>query len=342
MELTNRTPLSAYVAVTDADQQKERLGLLVAKATFTFAEGQAELETQHPLPVQLEDGAHAHGVLPCEVVPRHTNAFELGAIAAAYSEEEAPVARRDVAITIGAERRELVVFGDRRWEPDATGALSPGAPEPFTRMPIAWDRALGGSASVEIDEESFLELRHPLNPAGRGARLDHLVDAVARDLGVQPPRPTWTRDLRMPNVESKASPLERYGDEPLPVCWAPVPSSSPLLNGRTFEILQRRDTSADVYVGESLLRTHRDFVLAAPPRGAVCLEGLAPGPPLRFPLRLPDVWIDFDGHAGVTTLRAMAHAMLLLVDERRYAVTYRLVFRLASRAGCARLRLSEG
>ncbi|MCC6877492.1 MAG: DUF2169 domain-containing protein [Sandaracinaceae bacterium] len=66
----------------------------------------------------------------------------------------APVRASAVTFQVGALSTTIAVFGDRRWRRALVGK-APSDPEPFTSMPLAWERAFGGPGD-------------PRNPHGRG------------------------------------------------------------------------------------------------------------------------------------------------------------------------------
>lgn len=85
-----------------------------------------------------------------------------------------------VELRVGELRRRVAVFGDRSW-----GAED--KPAPFDRMPLRWERALGGPTS-------------DANPVGRG----------------------YKTGLLLPNLERPESLMRSKGDVPPPACFAPV------------------------------------------------------------------------------------------------------------------------
>ena len=86
-----------------------------------------------------------------------------------------------VDLRVGTFRRSIAVFGDRQWG-------SGERPAPFEKMPLRWERALGGSLSA-------------LNPLGRGYKTGVLL----------------------PNLERPEALVRSKGDAPAPACFAPVP-----------------------------------------------------------------------------------------------------------------------
>ncbi|MFO0756815.1 MAG: DUF2169 domain-containing protein [Byssovorax sp.] len=89
--------------------------------------------------------------------------------------------------------RTLFVFGERRWQKSVV-TLAPTDPEPFTSLPIVYERAFGGP-------------RYDKNPVGVGHRAAAGAEGVAR----------------LPNMEIPGSLVTGSGDTPEPACFAPQP-----------------------------------------------------------------------------------------------------------------------
>ena len=91
--------------------------------------------------------------------------------------------------------RRVLVFGDRVWERGKAGPVA-SRPEPFSRMPLTWDRAFGGPA-------------FELNPAGKGFREPLRVP----------------RDLSLPNLEDPERRLRLPTQRPAPASPGPIPEA---------------------------------------------------------------------------------------------------------------------
>ena len=94
----------------------------------------------------------------------------------------------DAAIQVGAFRKEVRVFGDRRVRRRALG-IAFTDPEPFESMPLHYGAAYGGRFPLDGQEMSY-----PRNPAGRGFAVD--------------PSPSELDELRLPNLENPLQLLE--------------------------------------------------------------------------------------------------------------------------------------
>ena len=79
------------------------------------------------------------------------------------------VARLPVSVQVGALKAEAVVSGHRIWQRQGSQVL-PGAPEPFTRLPLCPENAFGGGHAAA---EGFV--CDERNPLGRGFCTDPLA-----------------------------------------------------------------------------------------------------------------------------------------------------------------------
>jgi uncharacterized protein YjbI with pentapeptide repeats len=128
-----------------------------------------------------------------------------------------------VRVAMGAIDKTAYVVGDRTWR----GGVA-SDPEPFTEMPLAWDRAFGGPG-------------HATNPIGRG------FAPVATDAGPVHP---------LPNVEDPKRLVRSPKDRPAPVGFAPLGFDSPLRPART-------GTYDDAWLAKTFPGLPHDFDFAA-------------------------------------------------------------------------------
>jgi hypothetical protein len=83
----------------------------------------------------------------------------------AYAPGGRPVERIAVGLQVGALRKSFAVWGNRHWRASGVG-YAPSAPEPFTRLPISYDNAFGGTD--ERMRDPALVRSYLPNPVGRG------------------------------------------------------------------------------------------------------------------------------------------------------------------------------
>lgn len=130
-----------------------------------------------------------------------TDVIVLGDAVAPYG---APTTSMRVALAVGPYAMTLRVVGDRVWEAyPGTTELGPTGPTPFTRMPLTWANAYGGTVTTE-----YGELAQPNNPKGKG-----FATTAANALG-----------RSLPNITDDAVPFRRWSDTPEPVGFAPYPT----------------------------------------------------------------------------------------------------------------------
>jgi hypothetical protein len=235
------------------------------------------------------------------------------------------VAAMTIGLSVGQTRREMLVFGDRFWS-SPRRAIGPA--RPFNKMPLDYARAFGGSVPVHLDRESVFDLSDPLNRHGKGFDAERM----ARDMGAWLKAPSGFPRLpdgyvrALPNLEDRAAPIARWGDVPPPMCWATVPADVPLWTDRISKKLAAApDKKLPEVVG---YRAHPDWVILAPataPR--LVLENLVEGCPV-LDLQVPDFGLmaDYTVNGRLGSRPLMPHTLVLLPDQGRFTITYRLPF----------------
>ena len=169
--LDNRTPFSALTNVQlDADGQEVLIAMF--SASFQLSEATGALEpAADPLPVPLGD-------IPAGAPGRSSIRYDSDACATkpgvdvvvngtAYAPKGKPVREMQVGLQVGPIRKVLHVMGDRLYD---AGGYS--APHPFTKMPIVYERAYGGTT-----EDGRVD---PRNPVGIGYRHAPSSDPAVR------------------------------------------------------------------------------------------------------------------------------------------------------------------
>lgn len=116
-----------------------------------------------------------------------------------------PTERMLVRLELHGRRKDVLVVGDRCWERGLLG-LSASSPIPFTRMPLVYERAFGGSDHSHPDSRhQGAELR---NPVGRGFRKSpRAADAIGAPL---------------PNLEEPRQPLSQWNEPSVPTGFGMV------------------------------------------------------------------------------------------------------------------------
>ena len=258
----------------------------------------------------------------------------------AYAPRERPVSELTVALTVGKVRREILVFGDRSWAPSRKAV---SRPTPFTKMPLTYSRTFGGTVPINLDRESVFDLSDTCNKHGIGFDAERM----ARELGalLKAPRgyPTLPAGYmrRLPNLEDPRTPIVGWEDMPLPSCWATVPIDVPIWAARQargkpaplppppLDQIKRELPSVAIH------RAHPDWVIPLPetaPR--LRLENLLVRTPL-LEMSIPDFGIvaDYVVNRRIGRRSLMPHALVLLPDQQRFYVVYRLPFNFQFQPG---------
>jgi len=229
---------------------------------------------------------------------------------AAYSANGTPERRVDVGVKIGSIEKTLRVHGDRRWESGVLG-VSLAAAEPFTRMPIVYERAFGGTDQVSDDPKEHCW--QPENPVGTGFawRKEHLVGTLAPNI----------EDPRRPYENCRSGQPAGFG--PIARHWSPR-----VAFGGTYD-------DAWMKTRKPLLPVDFDnrFYQCAPAnqqidgflKGGelVSVYGMTPDGPLAF--RLPRVAVAmttsfYDGTA--VRHRSVIHTLVVQPDRRRFEMVW--------------------
>ena len=338
MQLINQTVVPAELLIsehgTTAAGAKKRAGLLVAKATFeVHADGSLELVSDDPYPVLFDEEPTPLGILPRDVRPPGGSEFEVMALAAAYSPNGAPVERRTVTMWVADRRDDLCVFGDRVWV-SGGGSTAMSAPAPFTRMPLMWERAFGGTAIAWLDAHTPLPVSHPYNGLGRGFDPAPMIEGLGTALSCPDTFPRTDYQRALPNVERIDAQITSPDDEPTPACWAPMPLE---LGLRLKPAADAAMAAPDERSREEAVKTAGDrisFALprwrlpsAPAPRAPIGLTGCRPmDRPFAFRWPRLSVCADYvlGDKRGVRKL--VPTALVLLPEEQRFLVTYRDMF----------------
>lgn len=350
MELVNQTAVPAQLLVADMPDEGCRGGLLVAKASFDVSAGPPRLAAD-PLPVLGEPAPLGDlGELPEDLLPREDPAFEVFLLGACHTPGGEPARQAMVGLCVGAAARQLLVTGDRTWVGSGPSATI-GPPAAFTRLPLSFERAFGGSAEVRIDPHSTYPVFDPLNARGRGFDAAAYLAGCAAAFECPPGFPALASAAPrpLPNVEDPEQRIRAWGDHPPPACWATIPRDvgfgAQALSARLARYGQRATRAQQAQA--AYFRAHPGWTLDAPPpaRAPLRLDGLRAQGPLTFGLPALRVLADYElgGRVGVLELRPQA--LVLLPEQLRFCLVYRSLFRFdaaPAQARSFRLRLAEG
>ena len=121
----------------------------------------------------------------------------------AYAPQGRPARQVDVTLRGGSVNKTVRVFGDRVWKSSVIG-LAMTDPEPFTRMPLTYERAYGGKD--ETAEDPRLHSWDERNPAGLGFAV----------------RKESLAGKRAPNLENPGEQITAWDSRPAPAGFGPV------------------------------------------------------------------------------------------------------------------------
>jgi hypothetical protein len=202
-QLDNRTPFAAGQGWI-RDRDGAEVWLVVVKASFDIRpDGSTEISKDQPLPVRVPE----HYGEPAKSSIRYESDFVLTkattdvlVVGQAHAPGARAVPQLDVGLRVGSLRKVLRVFGERTW-----GLLGPGEPEPFTTLPLVYERAFGGLDVHSAHPEKDWDWRNPVG-CGFAVKAAHL------------------RGGRVPNVESPDRPIRTWDDRPPPAGFGAIAS----------------------------------------------------------------------------------------------------------------------
>ena len=326
MEITNTTPIVADALLIQNPELGNWILIATAKATFCVEEdGSVGLDRENPLPLLLQDEETELGLLPRDNLPRWDDAFEVILLGKAHAPNGKPVPQMDVSIAIDKQKRRLRVFGDRAWSGSGAEAQIT-RPQPFTEMPLTYERAFGGTCEVLIDRESPIDIADPNNPAGRGIDPGPAIQHLTKTLNPPKGYPQYQGIRLLPNVEHPMRLIARWEDAPLPASFAAVPLSTALHMNRAIDIKEGETPTLEdpPFTAAIFHRAHPECVMPLPmPDATVRLEGVTPGGQLEFNLPQIQVFADFQFGTETGTMPLVPHMLVLLPEEMRLYIVYR-------------------
>ena len=305
MKLVNDTWLDCHLSRLQLFYKDLLQAVVVVKGSFQVQGSSGEARpSADPSPVLVEDTETPYGPIETEVVPAKAWC-DLAVLGHAYSPNpRRPVATRLISLRVGALQRRVRVTGDRTWE-RSLGGFRPSAPGRFTKLPLRYEYAFGGSAR----QAGSLRLPHADNPDGRGYVL------LKEDVEGTP----------LPNIEEPDQPIRAWTDQPPAAGLAPLSRRSMLRAQRGIEadlkkMTSRIDSSAFCF-------SHPKMSLPSYPAAArLTLEGASVRP--RWRLRLPEFryWITVELGDRLYRLPLTPDTVYLMPDEDKVTVVARRTF----------------
>jgi hypothetical protein len=210
MELINSTRMVAGYTMGMEPSGRELL-VVVVKGTFVIPKnGETVRLADEQLPLVMADAftgepGFSAPVHEIDFAPRKHRCDVL-LNGSAHAPRGRPTTRVEVGLRVNGMAKSFAVVGERHWQSGLRG-LSASAPEPFTVMPISYDRAFGGVDNRHEDPSKHAAFMR--NPVGIGFH---------RDL-----RPEWVDGTQLPNTEEVGRKIDSPSSEQyLPMSFGPI------------------------------------------------------------------------------------------------------------------------
>jgi hypothetical protein len=309
-QVDNRTPFAAERGWV-RDRNGAEVWLVAVKSTFDIsANGVTEISNEQPPVLRVPEyhGEPGQSSMKYEadlVLTKTTT--DVTVIGQAYAPRGEPVTELDVGFRVGPVEKVLRISGDRKW-----GLARMSSPEPFTTMPIVYERAFGGVDRVSPQPERDWDWRNPL---GTGF-------AISRDN---------LTGIALPNIEYANERVGSWNARPRPAGFGPVPGHwQPRVAFagtyddewmKTRQPLLPRDFDDRFYQCAPADQQAPAFLRGGEP---VVLKNLTPAGDLRF--ALPKVFFGFetrfyDGTRQIHTQRRL-HSVILEPDYPRVSLVW--------------------
>ena len=147
MQITSNTT-GMQAGITGAtDKDGRDYALVVVKGTFVVEpEGAVKLAQEQAAFVYADvfygEPGQSSIKYECDFAPAKP-APEVIVRGHAFAPQGRPVSELSVVVEVGSWEKRLLVSGDRKWDFGLMG-MAPMQPEPFTQMPLVYERAFGG------------------------------------------------------------------------------------------------------------------------------------------------------------------------------------------------------
>lgn len=211
MELINATRMVAGYNMGIEPSGRELL-VVVIKGTFHLPRTPEEplRLTEEQLPLVMADTFTGEPGLSAPVyevdfAPRKKRVDVL-LNGSAYAPDGRPATRVPVALRVNGMTKSFAVVGNRNWNIVAGVSANASAPEPFTVMPISYDRAFGG-----VDNKHDNPAKHAAfmrNPVGKGFHK-YL-------------KSEWVDGAPLPNTEELNRPVTSTDADYVPMSFGPL------------------------------------------------------------------------------------------------------------------------
>ncbi|MCF6324604.1 MAG: DUF2169 domain-containing protein [Gammaproteobacteria bacterium] len=202
LQLHNSTPFAASMAFFPDEKAVDTLYLTV-RATFNIGAQWTLAEEQLP-PLEGDE----YWGEPGESSVKYGSDYHLGKLRSdivmlgdAYTPDGKEVRELDVSLSVGEAHKNIRIFGDREWQ---GGCIT--AAQPFTAMPLIYEKAFGGGHFVD-EVVVAAEARNPVGCGFSGGRKVAEMDGEP-----------------LPNLEDPNDLITRFDQQPEPACFGAVAS----------------------------------------------------------------------------------------------------------------------
>jgi len=213
MQLDNRTRFQAERFVA-ADRDSVEHLVVVVKGTYLIGANGSTRLADEQMPIHLADEHYGDpGVTSVryesDCVPSKPQ-VDVIVIGHAHAPRGRQVRRRDVELQVGSVRKRVLVIGDRVWRGWWRFGYWKSIPQPFSKMPLVYERAFGGSdTSHRNPAKHASDLR---NPFGRGFHEHRSPQGIVGS--------------PLPNLEDPRHRVRRWRSRPAPIGFGCVPRGS--------------------------------------------------------------------------------------------------------------------
>ena len=300
MEFVNETSFPADVSRTQLFYKDLLMAIVVLKATYRVGPDGAVFPDPNPIPLNEADEETPFGGLEGDYAPIKKD-VDLLVLGQAHAPNGQPVPHHPVGIFMGDFSRQLIVFGDRKWQ--QSGEATP--PKPFATMPLTYANAYGGDAR---QAEEF-SMGYPQNPLGKGYVI----------------MPEDVEGVALPNVEDPDERVKTWEDQPTPAGFGAMPRTSSLrgLRGLRIEVEEKKTTVEPAFFNCA----HPHMLRPELPLGVdIRLAGMRATGDWEF--QLPELYIGLEAHLGSATTHfsMLPDTLCLLPEEQRFFIVFRRTF----------------
>lgn len=204
MELLNETPYAAQI-MAGCDAAGAECVLVIAKASFAIRPGRELALAEPQTEIELADVYAGEPGVSSVARAGDLCVAKPGTDLVLTGSVRPPEGARDVRVVfqVGRHRKELQVWGPRRWE-KVLGVARISRPERFPSIPLVWEQAFGGSDDSPASQgDAEFEAR---NPVGRGFRAKRSRRPIDGD--------------PLPCLEDPRELIAKPTDRPAPCCTA--------------------------------------------------------------------------------------------------------------------------